>query len=92
MFLPYLNFVSLPSLKNCQIFSKKLVDRLLADTYAELPKLPRYALHVAIRISDSPTILSFRMADFSSTWGPRCEQGGYKFSQIKSLYKSPDME
>ncbi|KAF8148178.1 hypothetical protein B0H34DRAFT_803023 [Crassisporium funariophilum] len=65
--------VSLPVLKKCQIFSKKLVDPLLADTYADLPKLPR-------------------MADFSSTWGPRSEQGGYMLSQIQTLYKSPDME
>ena len=32
------------------------------------------------------------MADFSSTWGPRCDQGGYMLSQIQSLYKSPDMK
>lgn len=38
------------------------------------------------------TISLLRMADFSSTWGPRSEQGGYKLSQIKSLYESPDME
>ena len=92
LFLSYFNFVSFPSLKKCQIFSKKLIDRLLVDTYAELPKLPRYALHVPIHLSESLTILSFRMADFSSTWGPRSEKGGYKFSQIKSLYKSLDMK
>ena len=32
------------------------------------------------------------MADFSNTWGPRSEQGGYMLSNIKSLYKSPDMK
>ena len=38
------------------------------------------------------TILSFRMADFSSTWGPPSDQGGYMLSQIKYLYKSPNMK
>ena len=88
----YFIFVSLPSLEKCQIFLKELVDPLLVDTYAELPKLPRYVLCIGIGISESLIIFSFRMADFSSTWGPRSEQGGYKFSQIESLYKSPDMK
>ena len=85
------NFVSLPSLKKCQIFLKELVDPLLVDTYAELPKLPRYVLHIGV-LYHSLIIFSFRMADFSSTWGPRSEQGGYMLSQIESLYKSPDMK
>lgn len=90
--LPYFNFVSLPSLKKCQIFSKELVDPLLVDTYAELPKLPRYVFCNADGISDLLTAFSFRMADFSSTWGPCSDQGGYMLSQIESLYKSPDMK
>ena len=57
-FLPYSNFVSLPSLKKCQIFSKELVDPLMVNTYAELPKLPRYALHVAVHKFESLTIYS----------------------------------
>ena len=64
----------------------------MVNTYAELPKLPRYVLHVAVHKFESLTIYSWRMADFSSTWGPRCEQGGYMLSQIESLYKSPDMK
>ena len=43
-----------------------------------------------IIMSHSP--LSSRMADFSSTWGPPSEQGGYMLSQVQSLYKSPDMK
>jgi hypothetical protein len=39
-----LYFFSLPSLNKCEIFMKKLVDPLLKDAYAELPKLPRYEL------------------------------------------------
>ena len=50
-------FVSLPLLKKCQIFSKKLVDPLLVDTYADLPKLPRYALYITACISESFTNL-----------------------------------
>ena len=43
LFFPSLIFfgVSCPSLKNCQIFSKELVDPLLVNTYKELRKLPR---------------------------------------------------
>ena len=90
--MPYLRFVSLLSLKNCEIFSKKLVDPLLKDTYAELPKLPRYALCIVVCLLDMLIIRLFRMADFSSTWGPPSDQGGYMLSQIRFLYKSPDMK
>lgn len=86
------NFASLPPLKKCEIFSKKLVNPLLVDTYGELPKLPRYELRTAVSISALLTILMFRMADFSSTWGPPSDQGGYMLSQIKYLYKSPNMK
>ena len=92
LLIPYFNFISFPSLKKCEIFSKELVDPLLVDTYAQLPKLPRYALHIAVCISKLLIIFSFRMADFSSTWGPPSEQGGYMLSQIQSLYKSLDMK
>jgi len=90
MLLPYFVFFRLPTLKKCQVFSKKLVDPLLEETYRKLLKLPRYVLYVAICIL--LIIFSFSMADFSSTWGPRSEQGGYRLSHVKSLYKSPDMK
>ena len=86
------NFASLSLLKKCEIFTKNLVDPLLVDTYAELPKLPRYALHVTISISKLQINFSFRMADFSFTWGPPSNQGNYMLSQIESLYKSPNIK
>lgn len=86
------HFVRLPPLKKCEIFSKKLVDPLLVDTYGELPKLPRQALQFAVSIIELLTILLFRMADFSSTWGPPSDQGSFMLSQIKTLYKSPNMK
>ena len=90
MLLPYFVFFRLLTLKKCQVFSKKLIDPLLKKMYRKLPKLLRYVLYVAICIL--LIILSFSMADFSSTWGPHSEQGGYRLSHIKSLYKSPDMK
>jgi len=51
LFLILKNSVSFPQLNRCQIFLKELVDPLLADTYAKLPKLPRYGL-VAFGISE----------------------------------------
>ena len=75
------NFASLPPLKKCEIFSKKLVNPLLVDTYGELPKLPRYELRTAVSISALLTILMFRMADFSSTWGPPSDQGGFSLAR-----------
>jgi hypothetical protein len=37
------------------------------------------------------TIPSIRMADFSSTYGPPSDHGGYMLSEIRSLYKSLDL-
>lgn len=37
------------------------------------------------------TIPSIRMADFSSTYGPPSDHGGYMLSEIQSLYKSLDL-
>jgi len=88
--LSYFDFVRPPALKKCQVFSKNLVDPILKETYKMLPKLPRYGLHVAISVLLIVSL--FRMADFSNTWGPRSEQGGFMLSHIKSLYKSPDMK
>jgi hypothetical protein len=32
------------------------------------------------------------MADFSPTWGMRCENGGFQLSDALLLYKSPDVK
>lgn len=33
-----------------------------------------------------------RMADYAPSWGVRAETGGYQFSDVVDMYKSPDIE
>ena len=34
---------------------------------------------------------SVRMADYAPAWGPRCNDGGFQFSEVLHCYKSTDV-
>jgi len=74
------------------VYRQDLVDPLLKQTYKELPKLPRYVLKAIDYALLTFFCFFIRMADYSSSWGPSNDEGGFLFSSIKTLYKSPNME
>jgi len=64
---------------------------MLKETYKGLPKLPRYALSF-VYVSYIFLIQFTRMADYAPSWGTRADAGGYQFSDVVEMYKSPDIE